>query len=67
MVQRQSVKNNLICIKINFHQIVKTIKILEKSITRLVDMINLIKITFTQLEQILGEKGDVVKIKIFQF
>jgi len=39
---------------------------LEKSNTPLVDMINIIENTFTQLVQIPGEKGEVVKTKILQ-
>ena len=66
MLHLQSVKNDLIFIKTNFLQIVTTIKSLEKSNTPLVDMIIIIENTFTQLEQIPGEKGEVVKTKILQ-
>jgi len=61
-----SVKNDLIFIKTNFLHIVTTIKSLEKSNTSLVDMINIIENTFTQLELIPGEKREVVKTKIWQ-
>ena len=56
----------MIFIKTNFLQIVTTIKSLKKSNTALVDMINIIENSFTQLEQIPGEKGKVVKTKILQ-
>jgi hypothetical protein len=66
MLHLQSVKNDMIFIKTNFLQIVTTIKSLEKSNTPLVDMINIIENTFTHLEQIPGEKGEVIKTKILQ-
>lgn len=66
MLQLLSVKNDLIFIKTNIYQIVTTIKSSEKSNTPLVEMINLIENTFTQLEQILGEKWKIVKTKILQ-
>jgi len=42
-------------IKTKFHQIVTTVKILEKSNTPLVDMMIIIKNTFTQFEKIPGK------------
>ncbi|XP_050548459.1 uncharacterized protein LOC126910114 [Daktulosphaira vitifoliae] len=62
----KSVENDLIFIKTHFLMLITCIKNLEKSNVSLVDSINLIENTIVKLQQIPGENGEKIKIKMDQ-
>ncbi|XP_060837117.1 uncharacterized protein LOC132919483 [Rhopalosiphum padi] len=66
VLELKTVENELIFIKTHFLMLITAIKNLEKSNVTLVDSINLIESTIVKLQQIPGENGEKIKIKIEQ-